>query len=161
MDYKAMLIQALGLPPEATDEQIQAAQAEKTAAMEAMKNRAETAEGQVKEYQKKELEAEVEKDLEAHKGVIKNRAEVKAQLMANREGSLKLLGAIAPASEPAKPASPMMNRKDAKTPMSIAQDVNQEAMRNRAVSDYRKTHKCGFKDAWNGAREEHPELFKS
>lgn len=104
---------ALGLPEDASPEMCLAAiEALKAKATEAqcemenackardeMKNRAEGAEQKIAEQARAALEAQVEADLEEHKAVISNRDEVKAALLANRDGTLKLLKGLKPAPQ--------------------------------------------------------------
>ena len=176
MDYKAKLLAMLGLPAEATDEQISAACAGKKTEMEnacsekdALKNRAEAAEAQVQAFKRKELEAQVDADLTEFADRIANRDEVKAQLLANREGTRKILTALKPMPAPAAPAKesdkPLLNRKDAQQPdLAAAQkaDADRRALRNRAIAEYRAEHPgCTHAQAAAAVIEEKPELFKS
>ena len=172
MDFKAMLLAMLGLNADATDEQISAAVAEKkselanraavVAERDQLKNRAETAEATLAEHARAALAAQVEADLETHKDVIANRDEVKAQLLANREGTLKILAAMR--KPVAADAPDALRNRAAKTPAGAAL-TNRSDEQKTLVNSVRAREKaagrpCTFDQAWGMARAEKPELFK-
>jgi hypothetical protein len=130
--------------------------AAKTAAeeKEQLKNRAEQAEAKLAEHERKTLEADVEKDLDEFKDRFTNREEVKAQLLANRAGTRKLLEAMKPIPGLTEP---LRNRKDAKAPDPL---VDNAAVINRKVQEYRATNRCSFDQAWDAVRASEPELFR-
>lgn len=69
------------------------------AAVQKLVNRAKEVEplqAKVLEFEKKELATQVEADLAEFAPVIQNREDVKAQLLTNREGTLKILKAMKP-----------------------------------------------------------------
>lgn len=168
MDYKAELLALLGLPAEATDEQITAAKAAKACEMEnackerdAMKNRAETAETKVKDLENAALSAQVEKDLDEYKDVIENRAEVKAQLMANREGTLKLIKSLRKPAAAVAPAA-LRNRGTATpAPEADAEAAKKHDEQRKFVEEVKLQNRCRTNaQAWQLAATLKPELFK-
>jgi len=164
MDYKTELLAMLGLPADATDDQIAAAKAEKACDMEnackerdAMKNRAETAEGKVKDFEAKALEAQVEKDLSQHADVIANREEVKGQLLANREGTLKTLRAL---KKPVTTGPAALRNRDAHEPAT--DPAAGEVVKNREmfIEELRVKNRLSHSQAHSLAATLKPELFK-
>lgn len=107
MDYKALLIGLLGLQPEATDEEITAASSSFQNDMVAYRNQqdevVQAAQAATEEAQtgltnmteeRDELQEElVNRDMDEYSDVIEeeDKEEVKAQLLENRKGTLKLL----------------------------------------------------------------------
>lgn len=163
MDYKAELLAMLGLPAEATDEQIAAAKAARQSEIEnackasdTMKNRAEAAEAKVKDFEQKALETQVEKDLDTHAPVIGNRADVKAQLLANREGTLKVLTAIKPAPAAEAPAA-LKNRG---TPPVPSKERGAMDAQKAFVEEVRIKNRCTYSQAFDLARQQKPDLFE-
>ena len=159
MDYKAELLALLGLPPEATDEQITAARECRKGEMEnackerdAMKNRAEAAEGKLAGIEAKALENQVEADLVKYADRIANREQWKKSLMANRADALACLEAITP------PAQKVLNRKG--TPQQAVAVANRAKEQDLTVRAIMNREKCSFETAWDKARAEKPELFK-
>jgi len=165
MDYKSELLAMLGLPADATDEQITAAKAAKTGELEnacrerdAMKNRAATAEGKIKEFETKALEAQVEKDLDEHKDVISNRDEVKGQLMTNRDGTLKTLRAL---KRPvAAPAPAALRNRDGQVPPADPDAAQRLENRASYIEELRTTKGLSHSQAHSLAATLKPELFK-
>jgi hypothetical protein len=166
MDYKAELLAMLGLPAEATDEDITAAIAAKKTELEnactdrdAMKNRAESAELKIAQIEAQALETQVNADLDTYKDRIKNREEVKAQLLANRAGTLKLLDAMQPTV-----VEPLRNRKEAQTPADREEttDQSEKARRRGALINRMRAEKglADFDQARAAAVQADPELFK-
>ena len=139
------LKQALGLPAEATEEQVLAAVKEgqdakaKAAALQA-------------NAEKAALEKEAEEFAEANAKKC-NKAVLKAQYIANKDVAKALVAGI-----PDAPAAPqkILNKSTAKTP-TAQEDV--ALQRNKAVADYRTAHKCDFNTAWCACRSQNPELF--
>ncbi|MBX3736733.1 MAG: hypothetical protein KF715_08595 [Candidatus Didemnitutus sp.] len=107
------------------------------AAIQVILNRATQAEGSVTSLTKQRdtlLAAQVESDLEVYKEVITNRDDVKAQLLANREGTLKVLAAL---KKPATTTTTTItNRGNAKPPggkeASAGDEVKRQAEEARA-----------------------------
>lgn len=155
------LLKELGLPPTATAE-------EALAAVRALKGKVTAADTSVAEIknradalaaENKQLLADaVEADLDKHSAVIANRENVKAQLLANRKGTLAVLAALKPATPPTAPAA-ITNRATAKTPQAQADAADKDAKRDAAVNDYRIKNRCGHEEAWAAVRETHSELF--
>lgn len=165
MDYKSELLALLGLPADATDEQIAAAKAVKAGELEnackdrdAMKNRAETAETKVKAFEQERLEAEVEKDLDEHQAVIANRAEVKAQLLTNREGTLKTLRAIKPPAAPEAPKA--LRNRDGGVPPAELEVEKRGSERAAFIEELRLKNRLSHAQAHALAASLKPELFK-
>lgn len=93
-----------------------------------IKNRAaalETENGTLKTERDGLLTAQVEADLEKYKGVIKNRDQVKAQLIANRAGTLAVLESLQPATPPAG-QDKITNRGSASTPSGAATEGDEK-----------------------------------
>jgi len=157
-------LKALGLP-ETADEAaclaaIQALKDQATSAkgdMAAMKNRAETAEQKVLAAEQAALAAQVEQDLVQYAPVIQDREAVKAQLLANREGGLKLLKSL----KPAAPGAKLPNRRDNPLPTgdgagdeaAAAADQRAAKIRNRAA-ELRREQGVTFQRAWDLAEAE-------
>ena len=139
------LKQALGLPAEATEEQVLAAVKEgqdakaKAAALQA-------------NAEKAALEKEAEEFAEANAKKC-NKAVLKTQYIANKDVAKALVAGI-----PDAPSAPqkLLNKSTAKTP-TAKEDV--ALQRNKAVADYRTAHKCDFNTAWCACRSQNPELF--
>ena len=166
MDYKTELLAMLGLPADATDEQIAAAKAAKASELEnacrdrdAMKNRAETAEDKVKAFELKTLETEVEKDLDEHQAVIANRGEVKAQLMTNREGTLKTLRALKKPEAPAEAPRALKNR-EGHAPAPETDADKRSVERAAYIEELRLKNRLSHAQAHDLAASLKPELFK-
>jgi len=160
MDYKAQLLSLLGLPATATDDDIttgcsQSKESAKNRAteVELLTNRATSAESKLAGIEKTALEAQVEKDLNEHAGVIVNRAEWKTRLMADREGTLKLLQGVV------KPGQKVLNRA-AGTPEARQQDdadkdsEQARKIRNRAMDIQAKNPRKQFSACWAEAEKE-------
>ncbi len=115
-----------------------APEASAVAELQKLKNRAATAEGQVKALTAERdelLSAQVEADLEKHKTVIANREAVKAQLISNRKGTLAVLESLAkPATNETTPR--ITNRAGAKTPENQSEaNAEQERQRGQKISN--------------------------
>lgn len=139
------LKQALGLPAEATEEQVLAA------IQEGQDAKAKAAELQAN-AEKAALEKEADEFAEANAKKC-NKEVLKAQYIANKDVAKALVAGI-----PDAPAAPqkVLNKKDAKTPSDREAVVLQ---RNKAIADYRAAHKCDFNTAWTACRTMNPELF--
>ena len=101
---REQIIQALGLPAEATDEEI-------LAAVAGLSERLKQLEASAAEAEQARLAAAVENDLKEHAAKIENRDAVKAALLSNRAGTLAVLAAVkvpAPAAK-APPAAMALN----------------------------------------------------
>lgn len=93
------------------------------AEIQKIKNRAaalETENGTLKTERDGLLTAQVEADLEKYKGVIKNRDQVKAQLLANRGTTILILESLQPATVTMAGQDKITNRSGASTPGSSA-----------------------------------------
>lgn len=139
------LKQALGLPAEATEEQVLAA------IKEGQDAKAKAAELQAK-AEKAALEKEADEFAEANAKKC-NKDVLKAQYIANKDVAKALVAGI-----PDAPAAPqkLFNKSTAKTPSAREEVVLQ---RNKAVAEYRTAHKCDFNTAWCACRSQNPELF--
>lgn len=156
MDYKAELIKMLGLAAQATDQDITAALAKASA------DAVDPEEVEALRTENRELlAAVVEGDLEAHKGVIKDRETVKKALMANRAGTLQLLASLNSSTAP-KP--PLTNRKPPQQPQNSptaaeAEDPKVAARAGRVsnrAAEIQRTERVGWSVAWNRAEAEIP-----
>lgn len=163
MDYKTMLLGLLGLPAEATDDEItaaltakqeaDAAAAAKTeeaiASRDAFRSRAETAETELAG-----LRADADlAALEAEGYTFKARDQVKAAIIASRETFLAGIRAMKPAG---KSGEPLRSRQDARTP-----GASGPATRDEAVAAEQAKH--NFKrraDAVASAQRAYPALWK-
>jgi phage I-like protein len=106
------------------------------------------------------LATAVEADLMTYAGVIANRDTMKAQLLANRKGTLDILAALKPAQ--AATSAPITNRSAAKTPTGDqAATPDTERQRGEVVNAHMIANRCSFQDAWDAVRAAKPELFKS
>jgi phage I-like protein len=150
MDYKAMLLKALGLPPEATDDQI-------TAAIAAQASTAATQNSRVKD-----LETQLtNRDLDEHGIKDVEQRKLLAPMLANtatRDTTLALIKG----SKPAEARTPLHNRAGGKTPEVIKKLTTEEDAENQAdaeVTDlhnrarrYRDQNKVGYELALGAVR---------
>lgn len=136
---------ALGLPAEATEEQVLAA------IKEGQDAKAKAAELQAK-AEKAALEKEADEFAEENAKKC-NKDVLKAQYIANKDVAKALVAGI-----PDAPAAPqrVLNKQTASTPSAREEVVLQ---RNKAVAEYRTAHKCDFNTAWTACRSQNPELF--
>lgn len=159
MDYKANLIKLLGLGADAADADIEAAIAAKQAAVANEKSEAEKKEteeevnrlrNRVKDLEAAALTQKVDATLNEFAGVITNREDVKAGLMANFDGTLKVLRGMKTAALP--------NRRDGKMPAGDAEDPaarSQAAqIRNRAKEIQASNRGLSFTAAFQMAQNE-------
>lgn len=163
MDYKAMLLELLGLPAEATDDQITAALTAKkeadsaaaakteeaVASRDAFKSRAETAETELAG-----LRADADlAALEAEGYTFQARAKVREAIIASRETFLAGIRAMKPTG---KAGEPLRSRQDARTP-----GASGPATRDEAIAAEQAKH--NFKrraDAVASAQRTYPALWK-
>ena len=138
------LKQALGLPAEATEEQVLAA------IKEGQDAKAKAAELQAK-AEKAALEKEADEFAEANAKKC-NKDVLKAQYIANKDVAKALVAGIPDAPDVQR----VLNKQTAKTPSAREEVVLQ---RNKAVAEYRTPHKCDFNTAWCACRSQNPELF--
>ncbi len=162
MDYKAKLIELLGLGADAADADIEAAIAAKQADVaneeaEAEKKKTEEVvnrlRNRVKELETAALSAKVDATLKEFDGVITNREDVKAGLMANFDGTLKVLRGLKTAALP--------NRRDGKLPANDAGGQDDSAaraqaakIRNRAKEIQATNRGLSFTSAFERAKAE-------
>lgn len=140
------LKQALGLPADATEEQVLAA------VKEGQDAKAKAAELQAN-AEKAALEKEAEEFAEANAKKC-NKDVLKAQYIANKDVAKALVAGIPDA--PAEPQK-VLNKSTAKTPDGKEGIALQ---RNKAIGDYRAAHAgCDFQTAWDACRSTNPELF--
>ena len=145
---REQLIQALGLPAEATDEQILAAVGD-------MQQR-------LKDVEQAQLETQVENDLKEHEGRIIDRKAMKDALLKDRAGTLAILKAVKPVE--AKPATTpvTLNGGKAKDPVSKngGSDADRSSERVAFVEKVNKEYACRNRaQAWRKAASLKPELF--
>jgi phage I-like protein len=153
---KEALTKLLGLTPDAADEAV-------LAGVEALANRAQDRDAlatQVAGLEQAALEAQVERDLDDHAGVIQDRAAARLTLLANRAEGLKLLRALKPAAKPAeKPAGgELPNRRNGTVPVAdpgqAAKDDQRAAgIRNRAA-EIQRAQAVSYARAWELAEAE-------
>ena len=141
----AAILAALGLAPEAKA-------ADAVQAIAALNS-------QLKDLQAKQADAQAESDLSEFGDSIANRAEVKKQLIANREGTLATLRSLKK-GEPGKQT--LINRANNKLPSGNGEDqadAKENArcakIKNRAA-EIAKTQHVNFQTAWNLAEAENP-----
>lgn len=148
MDYKAKLLEILGLPPEATDEQIAngcAAYGAEKQKMGAMNSRIAELETQL-----------VNKDLDAHGITDESQRKLFTPLLANKDTRGEALKTLAALKTKAAPQAPIHNRQGAPVPgtdkdLSNARDEDADAkahnaLHNRALR-YRDAHKVSYERA--------------
>lgn len=150
-----LINKALGLADDAAEQST-------AEAVAALKNRASTAESErdalknkIADLEKANtalLTAQVEADLEKHKDVIANREEVKAALLANRDGTLKLLAALKPTKAETK-GGHMTNRHPAKQPEK-ADEQSADKQLEAEVQKYRISNKCSYGEAFDAVRRD-------
>jgi phage I-like protein len=151
MDYKAKLLQLLGLPETSDDAAIEAALAPATENMAAGKKYPETA------NRLTALEAQlVESDLDKAGLQGEARAAAKVVLTKNRDEGLAFLAALA---KPGSGYQVTHNRGAARLPSADKKTGDKSAERDAAVSAYRTANRCDFTTAWNAVRAAKPDLF--
>lgn len=165
MDYKEKLVNMLGLAADCDDDAIENACAKhvedvnsQMANAEDYKNRLAEAEKlttAMKATEQKRLEEQVDRDLVDYAGVISDKDAVKAQLLSNRDATIKFLRGI---KKPAVPNQPLHNREKAGTPAPITgsdSEAEKEAAKlsNRAKQIQSEQH-VTFPVAWRRAKSE-------
>jgi phage I-like protein len=165
MDYKAMLLAVLGLPAEATDQDIEAAQAAmlpkpkqeealasaKTEA-EAMKCRAEKAEAALAAVR---ADATLDK-LSADGYAIASRDDARKALVADHDRALATIRAFLPSAK-ASGGEPLRSRAAASTPALASKAGEREAFVAQVAKD---NHLKSRADAVARAQRERPDLWK-
>lgn len=130
------LLKKLGLAEDASEESA-------VAAVQSIQNRATQAETSVTALTKERdelLGAQVESDLDKYKNRYKpeNREKVKAQLIANRKGTIELLELTEPAAEKKPDPAKITNRQTATTPAGTpGQDEGDKAKENQRAAKIR------------------------
>jgi phage I-like protein len=158
MDYRTEIVKLLSLPADATDEQIAPALANAAIAGPAIKARVTELETENAALKNRIAESQADADLIEFAPVIDDKAAVREQLIANRDGTLKLLKGLK------KPVAAtdlkLHNRANTKTPGASSEPVAKDLQRNAAVNDYILKNRCTFETAWDAVRAAQPELFK-
>lgn len=132
--------EALGLAPEATEEDI-------LNAINAMVKANKDAEAAA-------LEKEADEFAEANSKKC-NKEVLKQQYIANKEVAKALVAGIPEAKEEQQK---LLNKSTTKLPDS---DKDVEIQRNKAIGEYRTAHPgCTFSAAWGACRQQNPELFQ-
>ncbi len=145
------ILEALGLAADAGEDAALAAVTE-------LKNRVSKADyDELKNRHDALLASQVDADLDAFKEVITDREAVKAGLLSNREGTLKLLRGIRKPEAP----KPLHNRNGATPPKPIGEKTQPHAQHQRAeVEAYRLKNRCTHEQAWQAVKAAQPDLFK-
>lgn len=118
-NMREQLIQALGLPPEATDEDV-------VAAVAGMKTK-------LDEMDKQTLAAQVENDLKTYGPRVQNREALRAALLKDRPGTL----AVLQMTKEAAPAAKALNTTGAKTP-SVSSTPGADRARGAKIANRAK-----------------------
>jgi len=148
MNLRNEILQELHLPGPATDAEIAVALRSQTAELESLRNRCQRL-----------TEAQVENDLERFADVITNRDVVRAQLVANRDGTLALLNALRQPEAPAPLHQPRLRRPNLHLLSPLAPEPDSAAARrvaNRArqlQSQLKIGHHAAFRLAEGEAAE--------
>jgi hypothetical protein len=140
------LKQALGLPAEATEEEVLAA------IKEGQDAKAKAAELEAN-AEKEALDKEAEEFAEANAKKC-NKAVLKAQYIANKDVAKALVAGI-----PDAPAAPqkILNKSTAKAPV---EGEGVELQRNKEIAAFRAAHPGStYSAAWTACRQANPELF--
>lgn len=148
MNLRNEILQQLRLPGAATDAEIVDALRLQLGEVETLRNRCQRL-----------AEAQVESDLERHADVITNRDVVRAQLLANRDATLELLGALRRPETPAPLHQPRAHRPNLHLLSPVAPEPDSAAARkiaNRArqlQSQLKIGHHAAFRLAEGEAAE--------
>jgi hypothetical protein len=148
MNLRTEIIQRLQLPGTATDAEIAEALRSHVAELETLRNRCQRL-----------TEAQAESDLERFADVITNREIVRAQLLANRDGTLALLNALRQPAPPAPLHQPRLHRPNLHLLSPLAPEPDSAAARrvaNRArqlQSQLKIGHHAAFRMAEGEAAE--------
>lgn len=171
MDYKTLLLNMLGLADNAEDAAVTTAVANAKSKMsspgkdEDMVNRL-RGEIDVLTNRAKELEkAVIESDVVKYKGLGLKDEDLRAQLVANRAGTVKILDAILANKKAGKDASDdgrqMHNANERHIPAgSPKTDADRAALIAAEVSTYQIANKATFADAYDHIARHKPELFR-
>jgi hypothetical protein len=148
MNLRTEILQRLRLPGAATDTEIAEALERQTAELETLRNRC-----------RRLTETQAESDLERFADVITNRDVVRAQLLANRDGTLALLNALRQPAPPAPLHQPRLRRPNLQLLSPLAPEPDSGAARrvaNRArqlQSQLKIGHHAAFRMAEGEAAE--------
>ncbi len=145
MNLRNEILQALRLPGAATDGDITEALRAQAAELESLRNRV-----------TRLSESQADADLDRYAGVITNRDVVRAQLLANREGTLALLNALRVPTAPAPLHQPRLHRPNLHLLSPLAPEPHSTAARrvaNRA-RQLQNTLKIGHHAAFRMAEGE-------
>jgi phage I-like protein len=159
LDHKAALLKLLGLPPEATDEQITAALSGATENMKQGKSYAD-----LQNRYNSLLEQQAEADLDAAGITGDSRASWKKQLTANREGTLPLLADLVK-NNANKTVATMTNRSQAKTPGQETKKPGTETkskaqlQREAIATEKMANRSLSNEQAYHLAKAKNPEAF--
>lgn len=168
MEHKAILCTLLGLAATATDESIRNRVTEfqdQQRAKDAQLNELES----IKNREKGLLEQLADRDLEKYSGVIKDRDQVREQLITNRESTLALLDNLELGNTQTKenqeaaqqPGKTIFNRSTAKGPENVINKANADAdkeaafVANRASELITATPGMSLSDAYRRAQNEY------
>jgi len=151
MNLRTEILQRLQLPGTATDAEIADALRSRVAELETLRNRCQRL-----------TETQAENDLERFADVITNRDVVRAQLVANRDGTLALLNALRQPEPPAPLHQPRLHRPNLQLLSPLAPEPDSAAARrvaNRArqlQSQLKIGHHAAFRMAEGEAEEGEP-----
>jgi len=151
MNLRTEIIQQLHLPATAGVEEMVAALRAQTTELETLRNRC-----------ARLTEAQAESDLERFADVITNREVVRAQLLANREGTLALLNALRQPAPPAPLHQPRLHRPNLQLLSPVGHEPDSASARrvaNRArqlQSQLKIGHHAAFRLAEGEAAEREP-----
>jgi phage I-like protein len=149
MNLRTEILQRLRLPGAATDADIAEALERQTAELETLRNRCQRL-----------TETQAESDLERFADVITNRDVVRAQLLANRDGTLALLNALRQPAPPAPLHQPRLRRPNLQLLSPLAPEPDSGAARrvaNRArqlQSQLKIGHHAAFRMAEGEAQSD-------
>lgn len=138
---REQMIQALGLPPETTDEQL-------VAAVGDMKKR-------LDEINARQQEAQVENDLKTYGDRVQDPKVLKDALAKNRDAILPVLKVL----KPAAPAQ-ALNANRTKTPEVGPTIANRAKTQDAAVREHMRVHNCDYAIAQRAVAAEMPDLFR-
>lgn len=150
----------LGLSTDASEESVVekvTALQNRAADADALKNRAETAEGKLKAAETKQLETDADAFCDEHAEHIGNRETIRAQFIANREGTEAMFAAMKTAAAKPTGTAPIHNRQQpaGKEPGKDTGDKKTAtAIRNRAHALQKEDSRLGWNDAWARASAE-------
>jgi len=152
------LITLLGLKEDATPKAIVesvTALKNRAAEADALENRATDAEGKLQAAETKQLEADADAFCDEHAEHIANRDAVRAQFIANREGTEAVFANLKTDVKPADEKKPMHNRQRNGGEGADTKADNQKAsaIRNRANS-IMKERSCSWATAFDAAKAE-------